>query len=161
MENPTEFMNSGYEAVREQLVGKRNPQVAMFYWDAERDEKASELEKAPVYKRILMVLVGVLGERDRISRAVESDDKLKFRDGWEHFQKMDDKPPAIPLGALPKMTPEIRKALEELGITSTSQLAETEVPGYLNQWKEWAVQVKGIHDVANGAAKPRYKLVAA
>ena len=144
----------------EQCFGKAPPVYAWFFYDAEKDIKASEEQGAPVYIEKVMVTLQVSGDRDRITYEATPEHKKRFAREWAYFQEHSTAP-VIPLEALPQMRAPIRRALNELGIKSVDDLLNADPPGYLAKWKTYALQVKAVHDRAAGIPKPHVKLVAA
>ena len=143
---------------REEVFGKPPPVVARFYMGAVKDEDASKEAGAPVYVDTPMVLVNVAGERDCMTSRVDDERKRQFPKEWAYFAKASSQAIPIPLEALPKMTPAIKAAFVELGIKSVQSLAESEAPGYLAQWKPWALRILSLHEYAD-KPKPKFKLV--
>lgn len=147
--------------LRTEIFGKPPPLMVRFFVGSEKDIEESEKAGAPVYKDKIRAFVQVSGERDYTTIDVNEDHIKQYPREWELFQRSNAKAHPIPLESLPKMRPCIKDALAELGIKSVQELAAAKVPEYLQPFKDWAVQVNGIHNVADGKAKPRFKLVAA
>lgn len=146
-------------ALRDLVFGPAPKLLARFYIGSRKDSDASEREGVPVYIEQLHVLVQVPGDKDSVTQIVTEDHVEKYPREWEIFKRLSIKP-EIPLTALPLMRPNIKAALEELGIRNVDQLIAYEKDlGYLAKWKPWALQIKGVHDIAEGKPKPRLKLV--
>ena len=143
---------------REEVFGKPPPVVARFYMGAVRDEAASTEAGAPIYIDTPMVLVNVAGERDCMTSRVDEARKAQFPREWSYFLKASAQARPIPLESLPKMTPAISAAFHELGIKSVQALAAADLPGYLMQWKPWALKILNIHEFAD-KPKPKVRLV--
>ncbi len=144
--------------LRKGVYGDAPKLIAHFYIGAERDHEKSTEAGAPVYREKICVLVQVPGERDSITQDVTDEHIQKYQMEWQRFTKLSGRGMQIPLSALPKMRPNILKAFDELGIKTVKDLAEKEVPGYLNQWKPWALKILSVHEYAD-KPKPRLKLV--
>jgi hypothetical protein len=147
--------------LRTEIFGKPPPLMVRFFVGSEKDVTESEKLGAPVYKDKIRAFVQVSGERDYTTIDVNEDHISQYPREWELFQRSNARERPIPLESLPKMRPCIKDALAELNIRSVQELAAAQVPEYLAPFKNWAVQVLGIHNVANGKEKPRFKLVAA
>lgn len=145
--------------MRAQLYGAPPKLIVRFYVGASRDPVETEKAGAPVYREKVCALIQVPGEKDCITVDVTEEHVARYPREWELFQRSSQKPRAIPLEALPKMRPNIREALRELGIDCVQDLIAKDVPDYLKPWKTWAVHVYAIHEIANGKPKPRLKLV--
>ena len=155
-----EYAESADETMlRNEVFGKPPPVIARFYIDAVRDDDASTEAGYPVYIEKVFVHLQVSGERDSVTNNADDEQKYKFPKEWELFVR-NSKHKQIPLDALPLMRPNIKKALNELGIRTLGELLEKDVPEFFAQWKKWAVHIKAIHDMAEGKPKPRLKLVA-
>jgi hypothetical protein len=140
---------------REDYFGKTRPITARFYMGAVKDGKASAEAGAPVFVDTPMVLVNITGERDCMTSIVDDARKAQFPREWAYFSKAVLQPRPIPLEALPKMTPAVKAAFHELDIKSVQALAVADLPGYLAQWKPWALKVLNIHEYAD---KPKPKV---
>lgn len=147
--------------LRTEAYGKPPPIMVRFFIGSIKDVEESEKLGAPVYKDKIRALVQVSGERDYTTIDVNEDHIKQYPREWELFQRSNAKDRPIPLESLPKMRPSIKDALAELGIHNVQELAAGQVPEYLQPFKNWAIQVQGIHNVADGKQKPRFKLVAA
>lgn len=144
----------GQEMARREII----PDPALlvrFYVGAEKLQ--SDADGAPVYREKICVLVQVKGDKDSVTQEVTEEHIQRFPNEWNHFKKLSEKPPQIPLMALPKMRPNIMRALEELGIRSVQELNAKDVPGYLNKWKLWARYIVALHEQSD-QAKPRLRV---
>jgi hypothetical protein len=146
------------EFLRKGTYGEAPKLIVQFYIGAEKDVEATHKEGAPVYREKICVLVRVPGDKDSMTQDVTDEHIQKYPNEWQLFLKLSKRGPQIPLAALPKMRPHILKAFEELHIHSVNDLAEKEVPGYLNQWKPWAMKILSVHEFAD-KPKPRLKFV--
>jgi hypothetical protein len=104
-------------------------------------------------------MIQVSGERDYITVDVNEDHIAQYPREWALFNRACAKERAIPLESIPHMRPCIRDALAELKIISVQDLCAATVPEYLQKFKTWAVQIQGIHNLANGKPKPKFKLI--
>ena len=147
--------------LRTEIFGKPPPLMVRFFVGSVKDVEESDKLGAPVYKDKIRAFVQVSGERDYTTIEVTDDHVKQYPREWELFQRANKKERPIPLESLPKMRPCIKDALAELNIRSVQELQAADVPEYLLPFKNWAAQVMGIHNVAEGKAKPRFKLVAA
>jgi hypothetical protein len=145
------------QMAREQFFGKPPPVSARFYIGAVKDGEASKEAGAPVYKDTPMVLINVVGERDCMTSIVDDARKAQFPREWAYFAKAASQARPIPLESLPKMTPAVKAAFNEIGIKDVQALALADLPGYLGQWKPWALKVLNIHEYAD-KPKPRITL---
>lgn len=154
LESNTVNMTEGQILAQKQIIPDPDLLVR-FYVGAEKSGK--DEDGAPVYREKLCVLVQVKGDKDSITQEVTEEHIQRFPREWELFKRLSANPPIIPLMALPKMRPNIARALEELGIRSVQELNSKDVPGYLNKWKLWARYIVALHEQAD-SPKPRLRV---
>jgi hypothetical protein len=146
------------EIFRLECQGPPPKVLARFYIDAVRDDAASLENGYPVYLEKVFVLLQASGDTSSTTLHVTDEEKLRFPQEWELFVQ-NSKKKRIPLEALPQMRPNIRKALNELGIRYLDDLVEKDVPEFFQPWKTWAGYIKNVHNIAEGKPKQHLKLV--
>lgn len=146
------------EIFRLECQGPRPKVLARFYVDAVRDDAGSTELGYPVYIEKVFVLLQASGDSSSTTLHVTDEEKLRFPNEWELFVQ-NSKKKRIPLEALPQMRPNIRKALNELGVRYLDDLIEKDVPEFYAQWKTWAGYIKNVHNIAEGKPKQHLKLV--
>jgi hypothetical protein len=121
---------------------------ARFYVGSVKEADWSESN--PKYRDQVMVFIQAFGERDSITAIADETHIEKYPREYELFQRNYDKHP-VTLKALPKATPSVLAAFEDLKINSIDELlAAKTLPEHLQPYREWAQQIKAIHDAANG-----------
>lgn len=120
---------------------------------ARKDEDASAREGRPVYVDSVYVAVKIPDERDYISRPATDEDKEKFPEAWQAFERTQGKT-GTHLRTLPGITPARFHEFIEMGIRTVEQLAAYE--GTLSTEQ---AELRGIAKRILSAIKPRYSVV--
>jgi len=139
---------------RKELYGPPPKLLVRFYVGAQKYEDDNGVSG---YREKIYVVVQIAGERDSITQEVTEEHLEKYPREWELFLRLSKKQ-TIPLAALPKMRPAIKAAFNDLQIYTIDDVLTKEIPSHLLKWRDWAVQIKAIHDSAEGVeAVPKKK----
>ena len=132
--------------LEEMVVGKPQKNNATFFEHARLDVAASKRAGHRVYQNTVYIQETSPGVRDSVSRVAKDEDKRRFPEEWDFFERNrqgSNRSPKVDI--IPVLKLEHMQELIDMGLPTVKMLAETEmVPAHLEYAREAAITLHQV-----------------
>ena len=132
--------------LEEMVVGKPQKNNATFFEHARLDVTASKQAGRRMYKNTVYIQETSPGVRDSVSRVATAEDKRRFPEEWDFFERNrqgSNRSPKVDI--IPALKLEHMQELIDMGLPTVKILAETEmVPAHLEYARKAAITLHQV-----------------